>query len=1079
MAVREKAPADRAARERIASRLEVNMLVEAAAGTGKTTSLVSRMVALVASGRYRVSELAAITFTRKAGAQLRERFQETLEAKAKESGDASLSAAVAELDRAFLGTTHAFCARLLRERPVEAGLEPDFRELDEQEAQLHASEFWTRWWESQVAADDPRVVRARRAGIRGWQLGEAFRPVVANPDVRLVWEECERPDLRPVCDALCGEIDRILPGLAPRQIDKEDEFGDMIRNVDRTRNGADLDDVRDQLRLLAEAKPKKAILNRWQPHQKALAKEIRDSWLTFFDSVITPAMRGWREYVHCVGMALLEPAAKAYAEERRREGIVTFDDLLLRARDLLRDHPDVRRYFASRYRMILVDEFQDTDPLQAEILFYLTGEDFEERDWRKVEPRPGSLFIVGDPKQSIYRFRRADITTYLDVRKRIVECGGEVVRLSTNFRSTPAICTFVNEKFSTLFNGPDVAEGRQAEHVALDPWREETLPGVQRMVTPGSGASKDNDGVAAAEAARVAAQVRRMVEERMPVFEPGGERPARWGDFLLVSRQRTRLRFYAEALEREGIAYEITGGKAFQESEELGALMPPLRAILEPDDAIPLVAFLRGPLCGVDDAALYRFKRSGGRFDWRSDLPEGTDPRIAAAVAMLKGAADDARSLPPAAVIARLVETLGMMPLAAARERGETRSGNLALALSYARHASAGGASLGEIVDLFESLLETSSEIEEMNIEPAAENAVRLMNLHQVKGLEAPFVFLIDPAPAWEFPVDLVVQRGEENRGHLALHWRDWRKAKWAQLRGQPQGWEELEEGEKGFVAAESRRLLYVAATRAKQWLTVGLRRYKHYGKFTEGGAWEDLGGETIPLLEEKERAGAAAAAAERVFDVEAARRALESARERSLTASYSVLPVTKVAHANQEALVRAEEGLGKGTSWGRVMHRLFEAMLRRPDLDVELFAKNLLKDEEREPAELDEVLRTVAAVRSSPLWRRVLAADEVRVEVPFAIEVPAAELRLSGPETTLLHGTVDLLFREGETWHVVDYKTDSTKDRLESLIEYYAPQVRHYASFWSRITGAPTRAGLFFVDGCREAWVEGLAARG
>jgi ATP-dependent exoDNAse (exonuclease V) beta subunit len=177
---------------------------------------------------------------------------------------------------------------------------------------------------------------------------------------------------------------------------------------------------------------------------------------------------------------------------------------------------------------------------------------------------------------------------------------------------------------------------------------------------------------------------------------------------------------------------------------------------------------------------------------------------------------------------------------------------------------------------------------------------------------------------------------------------------------------------------------------------------------------------------------------------------------------SYSVTPITKIAHASHVELVKAEEGLGKGTSWGRVLHRLFEAMLLDETLDVRLYAENLLKDEERDPVELSEVMRVIDAVRGSALWSRVKAAEERFVEIPFALTV----------DNTLLHGTIDLVFREGDRWYIIDYKSDSTQGRIDALVEYYKPQVEHYARFWSQLTGAPTSAGLFFVDGPIEKWV-------
>ena len=184
-------------------------------------------------------------------------------------------------------------------------------------------------------------------------------------------------------------------------------------------------------------------------------------------------------------------------------------------------------------------------------------------------------------------------------------------------------------------------------------------------------------------------------------------------------------------------------------------------------------------------------------------------------------------------------------------------------------------------------------------------------------------------------------------------------------------------------------------------------------------------------------------------------------------TESYSVLPITKIAHGSHQELVKAEEGLGKGMSWGRVLHRLFEAMLRDESLDIGIYAANLLKDEERDAADLEEVMRVVAAVRGSSLWKRVQTSDERYVEIPFAL---TATIEPHGE--TLLHGTIDLVFREGPRWYIVDYKSDSTSNRLDALVEYYKPQVDHYARFWSQLTGAPASAGLFFVDGLHEKWV-------
>ena len=1074
------APADAKARDAIRTRLDTTMLVEAAAGTGKTTSLVARMVNLVSSGRARASSMAAITFTVKAAAHLREKFQEEIEkaipktavagsgqfllpwatspgaqTPSPAAGEDPLRSALNEIDRGFIGTTHAFCARLLRERPVEAGLDPEFEELDEAAGKQLTAEFWNRWYEEENFAGNMLLAEAREVGLDRKTLRGAFERVVEYPDVTLVSRRTERPDLRRVVETLIEHIERIEPHLPTAQNrDQPDAFETMVVKLLRQRRSADLDDPFEQFAFLDEGNhaAHKPVQKRWP--DGPTVKRLYEDYSEFVKDELRPAVQRWREHAHGIALDVLRPAADAFAAERRRNGTLTFADLLVCARDMLRDHPGVRHYFQRRFTHVLVDEFQDTDPLQAEVLFYLTGDDVNEKNWRRLRPRPGSLFIVGDPKQSIYRFRRADITTYLDVRDRIRESGGEVVELSTNFRSTPAICTFVNSSFSAMFTQDDVDAGRQAKHIDL-------LPGLDDAQSSGvflleTADNRNAFAMAEAEATAVGQWIVRSVGNGL-----------KWSDILLISWQRPRLSCYARVFEKLGIPYEITGSKAFADVGALTTAMPLLHAIADPEDEVSIVAFLRGPLNGADDDAMYRFVKAGGRFSPFAEVPEGTDVRIGEGLRVIRDAIDDAREHPPAAAMARLFDRLGILPLAASGERPGTRSGNLLLALTIARDASARGESLAAIVDELETLIETKPDIEELDIDPGRQNAVRLMNLHQVKGLEAAVVFLIDPADERDFDTDLFVdRRGEESQGHFVVT-RAWGKGK--KELAVPPGWDDYEETEKSFKRAEKLRLLYVAATRARRMLVIGYRQTARGVK----GAWRDLAGRIRERLQmPPEIAGTADVTppAARLFAE--AQAEIASRLDAARTASYSVLPITKIAHDTHDKLVRAEEGLGKGMSWGRVLHRLFEAMLRDPSLDVRLYAGNLLKDEERDAADLNDVLRVVDAVKGSPLWQRVKASPERYVEIPFALEVSASELGIGGPPQSLLHGTIDLVFREGERWFIVDYKSDSTANRIDALTAYYAPQVKLYADFWSRLTGAPASGGLFFVDGLIEKWV-------
>jgi ATP-dependent helicase/nuclease subunit A len=1069
-----KAPLiDDAAREAIRTRLDVTMMVEAAAGTGKTRSLVERMVALIRSGTCKVDTLAAITFTVKAASHLRERFHETLQraaTTAEREERERIDEALAHLERCFIGTTHSFCARLLRERPVEAGVDPEFQELEEVDARRLVNDFFRRFVDHAVAAGDERLEALRKAGLPPLRLRESFAQLTRFPDVTMHYTEVEEPDLQGPFQALNRFLDEIEPNLPdPTRERKIDGFEKLMRSLLLHRSSRDIDTPAEIVQLLEEANhaSNTPTQKNWSDTKqgKAEAKQAGLDYADLVTTTIRPAITRWREYVHGLLISLLQPGVRELAGERRRNGTLTFEDLLLCARDLLRDHPGVRRYFQKRFTHLLVDEFQDTDPLQAEVMFYLTGEKVEERRWKEVSPRAGSLFVVGDPKQSIYRFRRADITTYLEVRERIDACGGEILQLSTNFRSFPSVCDWVNSNFRTMFSGDDVAAGRQAPHIDLAPYREEAeLSGIYRLdSTAGS-----VDEVAAGEAECLARWIRNAVDTGRMIEDDGQVRPIEWRDVMLVSHGKKRLSFYARALEKFGIPYEVTGGKAFNQSEELAMLLPAIRCILDPDDSVSLAAFLRGPLCGVDDQALYEFARAGGTFRLFGRLPDDTDRRIADGIRLLRESASEADGLPPGATLGRLFERLGIYAQAASSAQHGTRFGSVLLALSYVRRLSSQGGSLAAALEEIEAMLSDDSEVEELSVDPVRTDAVRLMNLHQVKGLEAPVVFLIEPSRPPDHPVKSFIDRsGDESVGYLAFY----EKKGWQErLIASPVGWEALQAREAAFLDAEKKRLLYVAATRARNLLVVGV------GQKSNGsgeGAWSRYAELQLPPFpidgSGEEEAGRAEP---RRLDPQAAAERLDASYDQARAISYSVLPITKLAKSHAE-LVKQEEGLGKGTSWGRVMHRLLEALLRDETIDIRLYASNLLKDEERDAAQLDEVLAEIDTVTTSEIWSRVKAADERLVEVPFAIEVPTADLGIEGPPSTLLHGQIDLVFREGEQWYVIDYKSDVTQGRLESLVNYYAPQIRHYTRWWEKLTGTPTTGGLLFLDTPQVQWIE------
>jgi ATP-dependent helicase/nuclease subunit A len=1049
---------DGPARQAIRKDLGTTILVEAAAGTGKTSSLVDRMVALVETGATTVEHLSAVTFTIRAAAQLKQRFQNALEEKLRQaqSGAAreNLLAALARIDSCFVGTIHAFGARLLRERPVEAGVDPGFTEMDDPEDGAARREAWNRFAEALFVNADPRLARLIELDVPLDSLEDAFRTVCENSDMEIaIAVQPAEPDFsgeRAAIEEFLGRAAESLPEEAPAG--GWTGFQNAVRRARRLRELLDPRRASDLVRILK-------VLQSGQA-EKGVPGSLKAAFQRLREDAIRPAITRWAEYVYPAVCRVLADAREEYARWRRQEGRLNFQDLLILARDLLRDRPGVRSALRERFTPVLVDEFQDTDPIQAEILFYLTGSDTEERDWKKLVPVPGSLFVVGDPKQSIYRFRRADIQTYTLVRSRI-EASGRTLELSTNFRSTPALCGWVNRVFPRQGFFPKQASGEQAGYVALFASRpgEASAPAVFRLETRVPGQA--HDPVARMDSARIADVIASAVGA-------GRRKPE---DFLILFRRKKYVALYARALEERGIVPEIGGGGAFSDSEELAALEPLLATLSDPDNPVPLLAALRGPVFGVDDEALYRFARAGGRFSFRAPLPGGVDPRIARAFELFREGASFVETLPPAAAIARFVEKLGWTALAAARDLPDSRAGNLVKALAAARKISADGLDFAGVVAELERLRQ--EEIEQMSVEPGRPGAVRLMTIHAAKGLESPVVFLADPTGDPGKPRSYCVDRDTEPpRGYFRVA----KKSKMREFReeeiARPTGWDALQQRETLFDDAEKVRLLYVGATRASESLIVSVWKRsanKPYGPWMSFDPYLEW---NLPESQAGPEPPPAPPHEDPARELEVFRRRRAERFTASSGASYAVTTVTEVAHSGRERPFR--EQTGKGLSWGSVVHRLLEAVMRDPSLDVRAYAVNVLAEEGRAAEDLDEVVRLVEAVRSSPLWKRALAAKSRMVEVPFALTVPSAELGTSaGPAETLLTGALDLVFEEEDGWRIVDYKSDTIAGNLDDLVAFYKPQIAHYRRYWQQLTGCPTKAGLFFVSTGQEVWLE------
>lgn len=1110
MTVMVELPPDQDQRELIRSELGRSMLVEAAAGTGKTASMVGRMVELLRTGAcIDIRSIAAVTFTRKAAAELRARFRLELERAARQAQGEErerLKAGLNSFEQCFIGTIHSFCARLLRERPVEAGVDLSFEEIDDEADELLRGESWREYCATLFTADPHgTLAELERVGLDPLQLEDAFKVFTMYPDAdRWPVPEC---DLDPdVVVEVAGEVLDYVAHMSamaaelPRSCGR-DELIPRYRSLPRIAAHYDLDDPRRLAELLETwfDRPAGVVQYQWEQDGRFTredAKREQARWEDFRDRVAVPFLRRWRQCRYPVVITALSEARELYDAKRAERGKLNFQDLLMKAARLLRDNPHVRRYFSSRYTHLLVDEFQDTDPVQAEVMLLLTATDPAERRWRSCRPRPGSLFVVGDPKQSIFRFRRADIVTYEEVKRIILSPegteAGVLVRLSTNFRTLPPLVDWVNSVFrpenveddGRPLRFPSEATPEMPCYVDLVPGRPPapagTLSGVFMLEVPEAVGNKEQ--AVPFEADLIGRFIRSSLDTPGAVAPSprrvtgGADERLQPSDFLIVTRYKSNLSGYAAALERYGIPHQVTGGTALNEVEELSLLRVTLRAVTRADDPVALVSALRSEAFGVSDRALYRFRSAGGSFDYNQPLPGGLTSEdrqvFTDSFARLKRYRGWLSTLPAPSALARIAADLGLFALAGSREGGEVQAGSLARALELMRAVYRDEWSVARLVEYLGELVDRRQGYDGIPALSTDRSSVRVMNLHKAKGLEAPLVFLADAYGEGLHQVQVHIDRtGDEVRGYMAVT-----AGRNRRLLAHPEGWESLGEREAAFSAAEELRLRYVAATRAGCALYITERTarkqnsrnaWRHFLPLIPAGAvLSDPGPCVAPVVEPREMVPGEAQAASleirnRLADILVPTYDLQRAKELSLGGA----PAEGRACADAGPCHTLETPPSRhGVEWGELIHRLFEVAARSPGADLEVWARSLVAEDELEPEWVEPAVEAVRRVVESSIWKRAARASARLAEVPFCVRLDEEGC----PVPRLVRGAIDLAFREPDGWVLVDYKTDrvDSPGDLRRLVARYAPQLDSYARAWLLCTGEEVReTGFFFTS--------------
>ncbi|MBY0504829.1 MAG: UvrD-helicase domain-containing protein [Bryobacteraceae bacterium] len=740
-------PSDSAARERIRHGLDESLLVEASAGTGKTTEMVARMVNVLRSGRTTIDQIAAVTFTHKAAGEMKLRLRQELDrARTQEVGRDHLEHALQHLEEASIGTIHAFCAQILRERPVEARVDPAFAEVTDYQRDRLYSRAFRGWIQSRLQEDSPGV---RRALSRlAWAKYPDRSPLDALrfAAIELVeWRDFRAPWTRVPFDRP-GAIDQIVGHVLAVGPQVNQGFA-AVRELATGIARADEIGKRDYDALEAQL----IKLHRDLTYKKG--KGIEDlmaalaSFKTCADADLAAELK-----------EELAGFVDRYEELKRQAGQLDFLDQLLLTRDLVRNNRQVRAYLQKRFSHIFVDEFQDTDPLQAEIILLLAADNADEADWMQARPVDGKLFVVGDPKQSIYKFRRADVLLYQKLRRNLLERGVGVVQLTRSFRSVQPLQEFVNAAFALEMNGDETTG--QASYAPLlqgEP-HEAVQPAVVALPVPRIYGMRDvsRKVVAESEPEVVVAFTDWLLRESgWTVRDPEDRRkriPIRERHICLLFRRLTNFgvdisREYTRRFEARGISHLLVGSKSFHRREEIESLRAALTAIEWPDDELSLYATLRGSLFAISDALLLKFRhqhRSLNPFQPRASIDTEFAP-IVAALDLLQELHRKRNWRPVADTLNRLLEATRAHAGFAFRPAGHQVLANVARLADLARgYELEGGISFRGFVERLEEQAERSTEVSEAAVLEEGSEGVRLMTTHAAKGLEFPVVILAD-----------------------------------------------------------------------------------------------------------------------------------------------------------------------------------------------------------------------------------------------------------------------------------------------------------------------------------------------
>ncbi len=1085
---------DESSRKKITSNINENYFVEAGAGSGKTTALVSRMVKLIEEGKD-ISHISAITFTKAAANEFYERFQNKLieeSLKDTEYKDRYVHA-LQNIDLAFMGTIDAFCNMIMSEHPNEGLIPSDSTIIDEETAnELYKKEYaniLNGYYNDDLTEEAKEFMRFHRFPEDAFVL--TLNSLLRHRDCEMVVPPYIKVDTDTEYEDEIKTVRKIVKVLKdnPNFISSSNEDNaKVLRENFNNYSSYFYDSWEDNISNILFAYKQTFGKKDFRLFNDALVRNALEEGIDYFvehqgrshhyelnKEKLLLIFKELMDRQYAITLNLANDAKPRILEKLRKQGFLTFNDYLIYLRDTLRKDAvnggKLIKHIYERHKYFLIDEFQDTDPIQAEIFFYLAAEDIKP-NWKDCIPHKGSLFIVGDPKQSIYRFKNADVASYLNVEKMFKQPVGEVLHLYKNFRSTSDLKDWFNNTFEDLL----IESDNQAKF--------EPMPNdIKEDIKTFSGVYK-YDAENTDDQAEVKDIILKLYDnDKYQILDKRKDkngnieivkRRIKWDDFMIITPTKGCIPKYTKEFRNSGIPCFVEGNINFEESKAFKSFMNFFAAVSNPSDNRYLYASLKSGLFNIKEKDITEAKKNGYYFNVLNDVTDlNISEELKYALRLLNQYAKEAKVLTSSSLFTKIINNVE-----AFKKQGTENMEYVYFALELLKEKENSKEIIthNDAITFFEKLLYESNNQERC---PGLErnlNKVHIANLHKVKGLEKAVVILVHPKKNKK-PGDFRLERLDTgNKGYLFKVSDGYITIIETDKYKDPHG-----EIENECTDAENKRLQYVGATRAKNVLIIANKLTKT--GLAQSNPWYDLLEGSYKKLTDIKTLLATDSAKEKkpkitdynllsknVFDEN--KDTLEKSKIKLFNPSKVIDDnqmdeIEEIDEKTQKQLYESS-GDSLATVSGTMVHRLMEVIINSKNQCVrDELIEFVLNDEmvtgfEEYLNDFRLMLGKVYDVMNSGGFKQIngaasnilpilFKADNVYTEVPFTYKTK---------DNKLWNGIIDLIYEVDGKLHIIDWKTNKTDVGLD---KHYRNQLDAYMEATKQLIGKDAEDALIY----------------